>query len=213
VTVGTCRELFVKGQAYDIFAAAFQAAVHALNYSMACQSPEVRLGLDREGIVNSRPGRACWDITGAYLALCAAASPIPAQAPMRVDTGVAVPMRDGIVLRADLYRPAGEGRFPVLVYRTPYDRTDTAGGSSLVRAAVSRGYAVVLQDVRGRYGSGGLSSPTGRRAGTATTPSSGPPVSRGRTARSGPSDSRTPARCSGSLRSSARHRSRRWCRR
>src|SRR4051812_17153257 len=91
----------------------------------------------------------------AYLALCATASPLSAQAPVRVDTGLVVTMRDGVVLRADLYRPAGDGRFPVLVYRTPYDRTDTTGGFSLVRAAVDRGYAVVLQDVRGRYGSEG----------------------------------------------------------
>jgi len=76
-----------------------------------------------------------------------------------VDTGVAVPMRDGVVLRADVYRLGARGRFPVLAYRTPYDRTDTAGGSALVRAAVSRGYAVVLQDVRGRYGSGGVFEP------------------------------------------------------
>jgi putative CocE/NonD family hydrolase len=98
-------------------------------------------------------------IRAAYLALSAVASQLAAQAPVRVDTGVAVSMRDGVVLRADLYRPAGDGRFPVLVYRTPYDRTDSAGGSSLVRAAVDRGYAVVLQDVRGRYGSGGVFEP------------------------------------------------------
>jgi putative CocE/NonD family hydrolase len=47
----------------------------------------------------------------------------------------------------------------VLVYRTPYDRTDTTGASSLVTAAVGRGYAVVLQDVRGRYGSAGVFEP------------------------------------------------------
>ncbi len=68
-------------------------------------------------------------------------------------------MRDGVELRADLYRPSGSGRFPTLVYRTPYGRTDTVGGSSLVRAAVGRGYAIVLQDVRGRYGSGGVFDP------------------------------------------------------
>lgn len=80
---------------------------------------------------------------------------LAAQAPVRADTGVAVPMRDGVVLRADLYRPPGDRRFPVLIYRTPYGRTDSAGGSTLVRAAVRRGYIVLLQDVRGRYGSGG----------------------------------------------------------
>jgi uncharacterized protein len=94
-----------------------------------------------------------------YFTLSALASPLAAQAPARVDTGVAVPMRDRVVLRADLHRPPGDGRFPVLVYRTPYDRTSLAGGSSLVRDAVSRGYAVLIQDVRGRYGSGGVFDP------------------------------------------------------
>src|SRR4051812_16018060 len=94
-----------------------------------------------------------------YLALCAVGFPLAAQSPLQVDTGLAVPMRDGVELRADLYRPSKDGRFPVLVYRTPYGRTDTVGGSSLVRAAVGRGYAVVLQDVRGRYGSGGVFDP------------------------------------------------------
>jgi putative CocE/NonD family hydrolase len=67
-------------------------------------------------------------------------------------------MRDGVTLRADLYRPEQDGRFPVLVYRTPYGR-DGKGATDMARAAVSRGYAVVLQDVRGRYGSGGEYEP------------------------------------------------------
>jgi putative CocE/NonD family hydrolase len=75
-------------------------------------------------------------------------------AQVRVDTGVAVPLRHGVVLRADLYRPARHGRFPVLVHRTPYSRIESPT-DPLVLAAVRRGYAVVLQDVRGRYGSGG----------------------------------------------------------
>src|SRR4051812_39338180 len=91
------------------------------------------------------------------LALCAAAFPLYAQAPV-ADTGLSVPMRDGVVLRADLYRPAGAGRFPVLVYRTPYGRIE-APPDPLVGAAVGRGYAVLLQDVRGRYGSEGVFDP------------------------------------------------------
>ena len=73
----------------------------------------------------------------------------------RVDTAVAVPMRDGVVLKADVWRPVAGERFPVLVYRTPYDRAKAAVASGVTRAAVARGYAVVLVDVRGRYGSGG----------------------------------------------------------
>jgi uncharacterized protein len=86
------------------------------------------------------------------------AFPLEAQAPSRVDTAVAVPMRDGVVLRADVYRPAQGGRFPTLVYRTPYGRTETPT-DPIVLAGVRRGYAVVLQDVRGRYESGGVFEP------------------------------------------------------
>src|SRR5215210_2998896 len=92
------------------------------------------------------------------LVLSALALPLAAQAPMRADTGLVVPMRDGVLLRADLYRPAGDRRFPVLVYRTPYSRIE-APRDSLVGAAVRRGYAVLLQDVRGRYGSEGVFDP------------------------------------------------------
>ncbi len=70
------------------------------------------------------------------------------------DTNVAVPMRDGVVLRADLRRPADALRHPTLVYRTPYGKSETTT-SALVTKAVARGYAVVVQDVRGRYASAG----------------------------------------------------------
>ena len=59
-------------------------------------------------------------------------------------------MRDGVILRADVWRPAAEGRFPVLVHRTPYDRSHAQGEDSTVARAAARGYAVVAQDVRGR---------------------------------------------------------------
>ena len=81
----------------------------------------------------------------------------PYFANMTVEKNVAVPMRDGVVLRADVYRPAAPGRFPTLVYRTPYGKDDlVASGSepTVVRAARA-GYAVVVQDVRGRYHSDG----------------------------------------------------------
>jgi len=61
-------------------------------------------------------------------------------------------MRDGTVLRADIYRPQAEGPFPVLLQRTPYDKRNERGFG--VKAA-SRGYVVVVQDVRGRYSSEG----------------------------------------------------------
>ena len=71
------------------------------------------------------------------------------------DTNVAVPMRDGVVLRADVWRPIGGGRRPVLVYRTPYGKHAATAAQSTARKAVQRGYVVVMQDVRGRYASDG----------------------------------------------------------
>ena len=67
---------------------------------------------------------------------------------------IAVPMRDGVLLRADILRP-GEGRFPTLVYRTPYSRRAALNEYKTFARAVERGYAVVVQDVRGRYSSDG----------------------------------------------------------
>src|ERR1700722_8516042 len=67
----------------------------------------------------------------------------------------AIPMRDGAVLRADVLLPSGTGPFPVLVYRTPYGEKNAQREYTTFRHAVERGYAVVVQDVRGRYGSDG----------------------------------------------------------
>lgn len=70
---------------------------------------------------------------------------------------VMIPMRDGVKLAADIYRPAHDGqaverKFPVLLMRTPYNKE---GASSSARAFVPHGYVVVLEDVRGRYKSEG----------------------------------------------------------
>lgn len=73
----------------------------------------------------------------------------------RHDVDVAVPMRDAVVLRADVYRPARGGPFPTLVYRTPYGKHEVVRDYTTVQHAVARGYAVVVQDVRGRYRSAG----------------------------------------------------------
>jgi uncharacterized protein len=72
-----------------------------------------------------------------------------------IERDVGVPMRDGTMLRADLLRPPNNGRFPVLVYRTPYGKADALREYTTFQRAVERGYAVVVQDVRGRYSSGG----------------------------------------------------------
>ncbi|HQR31836.1 MAG TPA: CocE/NonD family hydrolase [Blastocatellia bacterium] len=82
-------------------------------------------------------------------------SQAPAQAPTRYEvsirTGVQVKMRDGVTLIADVYSPKAEGKFPVLLTRTPYNRRDPMTGTFLA----SHGYVVVLQDTRGRFDSGG----------------------------------------------------------
>jgi predicted acyl esterase len=54
-------------------------------------------------------------------------------------------MRDGIGLRADVLRPDGAGRFPVLVCRTPYGRISAHHHYTTFQRAVERGYAVVVQ--------------------------------------------------------------------
>ena len=69
---------------------------------------------------------------------------------------VPVAMRDGTVLRANVHRPKVEGRFPVLIERTPYNKeagAENAVGSPQFFGA--RGYVVVIQDVRGRFASEG----------------------------------------------------------
>lgn len=76
-----------------------------------------------------------------------------------VERDVAVPMRDGVVLRADVLQPPGPGPFPVLVYRTPYGKNATQKGATIFCRAVERGYAMVVQDVRGRYASAGEFNP------------------------------------------------------
>src|SRR5215831_2311105 len=68
---------------------------------------------------------------------------------------VEVPMRDGTVLRADVWLPPREGRFPTLVYRTPYGKEDAPKEWTTFQKLPERGYAVVIQDVRGRYASDG----------------------------------------------------------
>src|SRR5262249_51716606 len=81
---------------------------------------------------------------------------------MVVEQDLIVPAGDGVALATDVYRPAGPGPFPVLLERTPYDKS--APSRSERTAAVARpqsraevaayfvghGYAVAYQDCRGR---------------------------------------------------------------
>jgi uncharacterized protein len=75
------------------------------------------------------------------------------------EQSVAVPMRDGVILRADIRRPDGRGPFPALICRTPYGKSTDKDELRFARRAVARGYAVIIQDVRGRYASDGEFDP------------------------------------------------------
>jgi putative CocE/NonD family hydrolase len=83
-----------------------------------------------------------------------------------VKRDVLVPMRDGVRLAADLYLSAREGRlvegrFPAVMERTPYDKTNKfAEGRYFAR----HGYVAVMQDVRGRFQSEGEWYPFAREA-------------------------------------------------
>lgn len=63
-----------------------------------------------------------------------------------------VPMRDGLPLATDVFLPPGPGPFPVILLRTPYGKKHSL---DLARDGLKHGYAVVLQDTRGRAASGG----------------------------------------------------------
>jgi len=72
---------------------------------------------------------------------------------VKAERDVPAKMRDGVTLRADIYRPDADGKFPVLLQRTPYNKSGWSMNFAYLAAA--RGYVVVIQDVRGRYTSEG----------------------------------------------------------
>src|SRR5215217_4671194 len=69
---------------------------------------------------------------------------------------VMVPMRDGVKLASDLFLPQGPGPFPVVLMRTPYEKGNSGGAGP---SAAKLGYAVVIQDTRGRFASEGENLP------------------------------------------------------
>lgn len=80
---------------------------------------------------------------------------------IRVERDVEIPMRDGVVTRGDVYRPDVDHPVPVVMHRTPYDRTQPFLAYLTldpIRAAAA-GIATVVQDVRGRHGSDGEFAP------------------------------------------------------
>lgn len=101
-------------------------------------------------------GRRAPQVSFVFL-LCSAvfcsAESAKAQSKPIVQKDVAVKMRDGVILRADVLLPSADGKFPVLVYRTPYGKDNAPREWTTFDKAVARGYVVVIQDVRGRYAS------------------------------------------------------------
>lgn len=77
----------------------------------------------------------------------------------------AIPMRDGTILRADIYRPSDDGAYPTVILRTPYDKSNIWNYIYFdpIRFAKS-GYAVVKQDCRGCSASDGDFYPWGCEA-------------------------------------------------
>ena len=84
---------------------------------------------------------------------------VPAMYDSYTESNVMVAVRDGVDLATDIHRPARDGRplegpFPVLLQRTPYDKTSQARVEE-AQFFTQRGYVTVLQDCRGRYASRG----------------------------------------------------------
>ena len=81
----------------------------------------------------------------------------PLENQMIAEFNVPVEMRDGIVLRANIYRPNQEGKWPVLLHRHPYnkDTPPISFGLYDISRAVRQGYVVIVQDTRGRFASEG----------------------------------------------------------
>ena len=78
-----------------------------------------------------------------------------------IEKNVMVPMRDGVKLATDIYRLEDVSTAPVLAVRTPYNKDNIVGGNDVfnIFRAVESGYAVVTQDVRGRFASEGKFNP------------------------------------------------------
>ena len=76
---------------------------------------------------------------------------------VEVRTDVKIPMRDGIQLSANIFLPKAEGKFPVILVRSPYGKGDEKQGEGLFYAA--HGYVFVIQDCRGRGASQGQWEP------------------------------------------------------
>jgi hypothetical protein len=103
--------------------------------------------------------RCRWHLPGAlplfFLALSSLAQDV--QPAFVFEPNVKVSMRDGVKLAANVFRPKGEGRFPVILMRTPYGKPDEKSGDAKRYSAA--GYAMIVEDCRGRGKSDGVWDP------------------------------------------------------
>lgn len=93
---------------------------------------------------------ARWRIIAWHLGL-----PAPGYS-VSVQKDVMVPMRDGVRLSADIYRPSKEGKYPVILLRTMYGKRNPGHKYSFTGSLfASQGYVFIVQDVRGKFDSEG----------------------------------------------------------
>jgi uncharacterized protein len=97
-------------------------------------------------------GRTRLWMAAAALMLTASLAQAAESYEVTLERAVTVPMRDGVILHADVYRPKADGRFPVLLERTPYDKRNSA---DFAFKAAAHGFVAIVQDVRGRFTSEG----------------------------------------------------------
>jgi putative CocE/NonD family hydrolase len=91
-----------------------------------------------------------WNITAWYLGI-----PQPKYS-VSVERNVMIPMRDGIKLAADIYRPETSEKLPVIIIRTPYGKRNPGHRYEFIANIFStQGYVFIVQDVRGKYDSEG----------------------------------------------------------
>jgi uncharacterized protein len=90
-------------------------------------------------------------LLGQALAVSAETSPDYQRVP-----SIMIPMRDGVELSTDFYFPVGnEGKLPLILVRTVYSKNQVFGWNPAWQELISQGYVLAIQDIRGRYESGG----------------------------------------------------------
>src|SRR5690606_26788589 len=72
-----------------------------------------------------------------------------------VERDIAMPMRDGVILRGDLWRPEGDKPLPTILMRTPYNKRALNAETLRPQHCVEAGFACIVQDTRGRFASDG----------------------------------------------------------